>query len=248
MGPILTRCIGFAATALGALILLVAPAIAQPGPAAPAPAANDPGRNSPAHTLSLAVTMIVRPDLTATISSTTRVKILRESAIRAQGQQTLPYAESLNLLEVVEAYTEKTDGRKLPVDPTTILTRDAATGLNAVYQRDAKVKTLIFPDIELGDTLVYRTRIDRIDRRFPGHFSFHAVFPRSIPYDTYRMTVEEPNGLWLRVHLKGDGVTHETTKAGEGRRHLFSFRPTGWAPEEPGAVSILDRDPQIMIT
>jgi hypothetical protein len=151
--------------------------MAQPGPATPTP--NDPDRNSPAHKLSLDIHMVVRPDLTATVNSTTRFKILRESAIRALGQQSVPFVESLNPLEVVEAYTEKPDGRKLFVEAANILTRDAATGLNAVYQRDAKVKTIIFPDIEVGDTLVYVLKVNRIDKRFPGHLFFHAVLPRS---------------------------------------------------------------------
>ena len=47
---------------------------------------------------------------------------------------------------------------------------------------------------------------------------------------------------------KGDGLTHETVAAGEQQRHVFSYRPTGWAPEEPGAVSVSDRDPRLVIT
>src|SRR5262245_30094757 len=105
MGSISVRRIGQVASALGSLILLVASAMAQPGPATPPP--NDPDRNSPAHNMSQDIHMVVRPDLTSTVNSTTRFKILRESAIRALGQQTVPYAESVNPLEIVEAYTEK---------------------------------------------------------------------------------------------------------------------------------------------
>ena len=246
MGSISTRRIAPAAV-LGVLMLSAAPAMAQPvAPAPTTPTPNDPDRNSPANTLSLDVHMVVRPDLTATITGTARFKILRESAIRGLGQQNLPYVESLNPLEVIEAYTEKPDGRKLAIDPAHILTRDAATGLNAVYQRDAKVKTLIFPDIEVGDTLVYVSRTNRIDRRFPGHFSFQATFPRSVPYDSYRLRVDEPKSLALRVAV--DGVAHGVTETDTGRQHVFNFRPGGWALEEPGAVSFLDRDPRLVIS
>ena len=255
MGLISARRIAPAAVTLGVLsgvlLLLAAPVVAQPGATAPAPttpATNDPDRNSPAHTLSFDVHMVLRPDLTATINGTARFKILRESAIRALGQQTLTFVESLNPLEIIEAYTEKPDGRKLAIDPAHILTRDAATGLNAVYQRDAKAKTLIFPDIEVGDTLVYVSRTNRIDRRFPGHFSFQAAFPRSVPYDSYRLTVDEPKSLALKIAADGDGVAHQVTETDTGRQHVFNFRPTGWALEEPGAVSILDRDPRIVIS
>src|SRR5262245_17726305 len=105
MGLISTRRNAPAAAAFGVLLLLAAPASAQPGATAPAPTtpnANDPDRNSPAHNLSLDIHMVVRPDLAVTVNSTSRFKILRESAIRALGQQSVPYVESLNPLEVVE--------------------------------------------------------------------------------------------------------------------------------------------------
>src|SRR5262249_1760220 len=153
-----------------------------------------------------------------------------------------------NPTEVVEAYTEKADGRRIAVDQAHILTRDAATGLNAIYQRDARVKTLIFPDIEVGDTLVTVSTVKYVAKRFPGHFSFPPVLSRSTPYDTYRLTVDAPKSLPLRFHVRGNGLAHEAVEAGEGRRHIFTYRPTGWAPEEPGAISSFDRDPQIVIT
>jgi transglutaminase-like putative cysteine protease len=156
--------------------------------------------------------------------------------------------ESLNPLEVIEAYTEKPDGRRIAVDKGNILTRDAATGLNAVYQRDAKVKTLIFSDIEVGDTLGYATRVRRIDKRFPGHFTFQTALPQSVPYDSYRLTLEAPKSLELKAYVKGDGLAHETAADDEGQRHVISYRPKRWSPEEPGAVGSWDRDPQFVIT
>jgi transglutaminase-like putative cysteine protease len=237
-----------AAAVVCAPIHLAGPATAEPVPAPPAPAAADPDRNSPAYTASVDTRVTVRPDLIATSTNTVRYKILRESAIRTLGQQNLTYVESLNPLEVIEAYTEKRDGRKIEVDQGHILTRDAATGLNAVYQRDAKVKTLIFPDVEVGDTLVYVTKVSRIDKRFAGHFNHQQVFARSVPYEISQLTIDAPRSIGLRVHLRGDGLTYETADAGEDRRHKLTYRPTAWRLEEPGAVSIWDRDPQLVIT
>ena len=248
MGSIRTLRTWLVAAVVCAPVQLAEPATAQPPAPAPAPATTDPDRNSPAYTASVDTKLIVRPDLTAVATNTVRYKILRESAIRTLGQQTLSYVESLSLLEVIEAYTEKRDGRKIAVDQGHILTRDAATGLNAVYQRDAKVKTLIFPDVEVGDTLVYVTQVNRIDKRFPGHFNHQQVFSRSVPYETSQLTVDAPRSLGLRVHVRGDGLAHETIDAGEDRRHKFSYRPKAWSLEEPGAVSIWDRDPQLVIT
>jgi len=235
------------ATVLCGLALLADPATAQLAPA-PVPSTADADRNAPAYTRSVDTRVVVQGDLTSVVVSTVRLKILRESAIRGLGQQTLSYVESIGPLEVIEAYTEKPDGKKVPLEDSSILTRDAATGLNAVYQRDAKVKTLIFPDVAVGDTLVHETRMTRIDRRFPGHFNLQIVLARSVPYEAYRLTVDAPGSLELRVQVKGDGLTHEVTEAGAEQRHVLSYRPKSWRPDEPGAVSVWDRDPQLVIT
>ncbi len=248
MGVVSALRIWLAAGVLCGLGPLIDPAIGQPAPVPPAPSATDPDRNSPAYTASVDTRMAVRPDLTAAVETTVRNKVLRESAIRTLGQQSLSYSESLNPVEIVEAYTEKPDRRRIAVEQSHILTRDAATGLNAIYQRDAKVKTLIFPDVEVGDTLVYASRSQKIDRRFPGHFSFRAVFARSVPFDTYRLTVDAPSSLELKAHVKGDEIAHETAEAGAEHRDVFTYRPKSWAPEEPGAVGTADRDPQFEIT
>src|SRR5712691_1647101 len=248
MTPISARRAGGAVATLLAGALLVQSAAAQPAPPPTAPPTADSDRNSPAYVASVDTRIVVRSDLTAAVDHTVRYKIVRESAIRTLGQQNLSYSETVNPLEVVEAYTEKSDGRRIEIDEGHILTRDAATGLNAVYQRDAKVKTLIFPDIEVGDVLVYATRISRNDKRFPGHGYYQAVPTQSVPYDGYRLTVEAPKSLALAVSIKGDGLTHEISEEGDARRHVLSYRPKRWRPGDPGAVSNWDRDPKLAIT
>jgi hypothetical protein len=203
-------------------------------------------QNSPSYTRSIESKVSIQPDLTATVDRTVSIKVLRESAIAEVGQQELSYEESVDPLEIVEAYTSKLDGRRVDVDSSNILTRDEATGLNAVYERDSKVKSIIYPDIEIGDTIVIKTHSRMIDRSFSGHFFLHHVLPRSVPYSAYQLAVDLPPELHLDIHLRGEGWTQESL---EGGRHLsFTYRASGWAPEEPGAISPQDRDPEIILT
>jgi transglutaminase-like putative cysteine protease len=204
--------------------------------------------DTPAYSTAVDSRMTINSDLTAIQDTTVRQTVLKESAIRILGQQSLSFAESISTIEIVEAFTEKADGRRLALDPANILTRDAATGLNAVYQRDAKVTTLIFPDVQVGDTLVYVSRTYRHDRRIPGHFSFAFVLARSVPYSTFRLTVEAAKSLELTLHASGEGLTHEASTSSDVQRHTFAYEQRTWSPEEPGAVSVWDRDPQIVIT
>src|SRR5262245_17116236 len=98
------RSIRILIAALGCLVQLVAVAVAQPGATSPAPSTSQSAPNTPAYTVSADMHITIRPDLTASIKWTRQFKILRESAIASLGQQTLPYVESLNPIEIVEAY------------------------------------------------------------------------------------------------------------------------------------------------
>ena len=108
--------------------------------------------------------------------------------------------------------------------------------------------TLIFPDVQVGDTLVYVSRTYRHDRRIPGHFSFAIVLVRSVPYSTFHLTVEAPKSLELTLHASGEGLNHEASTSNDVQRHTFDYEQKAWSLEEPGAVSVWDRDPQIVIT
>jgi transglutaminase-like putative cysteine protease len=204
--------------------------------------------DSPAFSKAMDVHVTVNADKTATIDTTVRHKILKESAIRMLGEPTFSYSESTSAFEIREAFTEKADGRRIDVDPASILTRDAATGLNAVYQRDSKTKTAIFPDVEIGDSLVYVTRSHRFDKRLGENFVYSQLLSQSSPFVSYRLVVDVPTAVDLSVHVSGAGLTQTVSEDGVSRRHIITYEPSSWSTDEPGAVSAWDRDPQIIIT
>jgi hypothetical protein len=111
----------------------------------------------------------VRPDHTATEVLTQRFKILRQGAVASVGQQKLFFVTGAQILETVSAYTEKPDGRRIPVEPKGTLTQDASTGQQAIYLRDLKQRTVIFPDVAVGDTLVMTHKRDTAPRTIFHH-------------------------------------------------------------------------------
>jgi hypothetical protein len=157
---LLHRLLAILITAAGlwpATALAQSPKMATPL-AGPAKAATPAKRTNPArpaatraepvpYSLAFDRTIALHADRTAASINTTRIKILGEAALRSMGQQTLWYIEGVQTLDVVEAYTEKADGRWVAVDPASIIARDEGSGLNAVYLRDAKARTVIFPDL-----------------------------------------------------------------------------------------------------
>src|ERR1700674_2134522 len=160
-------------------------AVAPPAKAAKAakavPATLAAPPDSPPYSFTLVSTITVRPDRTAETVSTRRIKVLGEGALQIVGQQSLAYIEGMQSLDIVEAYTEKANGQRIQVDPASIITRDEASGLNAVYLRDAKARTVIFPDLAVGDSIVLATRTDAKSGVFPRHFLHQTVFAHQVP-------------------------------------------------------------------
>ena len=76
--------------------------------------------------------LTIRDDLSATELTTKRLRVNAPVAIQAVGQQRLPYIEGMHVLEVVEAFTEKPDGRRIAVAPSNIITQDVRDGFRLV--------------------------------------------------------------------------------------------------------------------
>ena len=190
----------------------------------------------------------VRADRTATDLFTQRLKILAPSVIAAASQQQLTFVEGMETLDTIEAYTEKSDGVKVPVGPANIITRDAASGLQATYTRDYKQRTVIFQDVQVGDTLVMTHRKETRQSLFPGHFFFSDIFLRSRPFTSAQVVVEAPKELDLQVKVTGSGLIDNVEDVDDIRRHTVTLLPQPYLPEEFRAVAPVDRDPVLLVS
>jgi hypothetical protein len=132
----------------------------------------------------------VRADHTATQVVTQRFKVLTQGAVESVGQQKLLFVSGMQVLDTVSAYTEKPDGRRIAVEPKGILTQDASPGQQATYIRDLKQRTVIFPDVAVGDTLVMTHKRELAPRTIFKQFS-----PNSIS-TTIRPRIGRRSGFW----------------------------------------------------
>ncbi len=219
-------------------------ALAQAQDVAPPPAA------APATSYAVAYDghLTVRADRTATGVFTKRYKILAPAAIQAISQQQLWFAEGMQSVDVVEAYTAKADGRRVPVEPANMILRDAASGLQATYTRDLKQRTIIFPDVDVGDTLVMTHRAETRQSLFPGHFYEAHVFARSQPITSAQLNLEAPRELDLQVKAVGTGLSITVEDRGDVLRYTVTLAPPPFRPAEDGAVAAIDRDPALLIS
>jgi tetratricopeptide (TPR) repeat protein len=215
------------------------------GLARPASAA-EPAATS--FTLATDTVLTVRPDFSSEKLITVRIKLLGEAAISGVGQQSLNFHESQQNLEVLEAYTEKEDGRRIHVEPASIFTRDAASGAALVLQRDFKSTTIIFPDMAVGDTLVFTYRLTTRGGVLGQHVDDVHIFARQVPLAPSTLRVVAPKSAGLKVAVIGDGLAHTTAETRDSVSHDVSYAPPPRVTPEAGETSLLDRDPRVIIS
>jgi len=232
--------------ALLASVACVAPPFATAG-LAQTPGAQ-PSPDGASFTVAFDNTVKLNADKTGESLETRRVKVLGIAALRQVAQQSIEYVEGMQSFEIVEAFTEKANGTRVPVDLTTVITRDVATGLGAVFLRDLKVVTVIFPDVAVGDTLVLTTRKTIHSDTFAGHFEQMMPLPRNISRADSTVRVTAPSSLPLKVGVQGEGMQHIATVKGTEMQHLITYRGRPAVPSEDRMTSPLDRDPSIFIS
>ncbi len=140
----------------------------------------------------------VNADGTSVAVNHMQVQATNEAAARKIGEQQLYYIASRNEVEVVEAYTLKSDGRKLPVAPTAIHIQSPPGSSDMAMFDDRKMKVVVFPDVEAGDTVVLTSRYT--DKpALPGNFTLFNLVNRTQPQLEWRLTITAPSAMPLAV-------------------------------------------------
>lgn len=121
---------------------------------------------------------------------------LVESAVRASAQ----FHWTINgnqTVEIIEAFTRKADGRKIPTDSRDFVTQAGAVGA-AMSFVDLKVQQIPFRDLSVGDTAVVTLRVTEKRQYIPNNYSRSiALLPGPIQR-TIDVTLRAPATLDVR--------------------------------------------------
>src|SRR5262245_5104837 len=203
--------------AIGIVALwIVAPSNATHAQSAPAERPSGPT------SLKLDTTITVRPDRTWQTVTTYRIAVLTESALDRVGRQSVSYIDGLETLDVVTAYTEKANGRRIPVEPATIVRRDGVSGTEVLY-RDLKQVTLFFPELAAGDSIVYTVKVEHRGAPYAGHVYENVVFPGGVPTAESSIRIAVPRSLPLRVSSFGPGIQGKRLEDGDTIRYAATI-------------------------
>ena len=216
-------------------VCALASALALAGPAIAA--------EPPASVRQFRLDTVVQQDGTAVQTFHIETAVSNDDAARREAQQPVFFTDGLERLELVEAYTQKPDGRRVPVEPGAVRTQLAPGVPNSPAYSDRKQMVAVMPDAAGGDLLVLTWRRTTLQPLFPGEFAQTSYFIRTIPWDSVEVTTTTPSDKPLQTEARDGPALGQTD---DGGRHVYRWRYSAPAiAEDPAALSPLDRAPRL---
>lgn len=177
-------------------------------------------------------------------------QVKTEKGIKGSAQKQIVYSDSLQAIDVLEAYTETPDGKKIPVAKEKILTQESTVSASAPMFSDYKIRVIVFPQVEVGSKLHYRYVRTQKTPLFPGQFSTIEQYSPHQQIDDAKLTVIAPKSLALHVQTVAmQGGATDCTAADEGKQcYVWTMKNPVMQPSEPMSVSGLDYSPRVAIS
>lgn len=175
------------------------------------------------------------------------LKIGSPSMVQPLSTVNLPINEHFAAFESLDAETIKADGRRVPVDESKILLSQLPNAAQmGIFQADIKQRTIVYPDVESGDTLRYVYKVSDIRKALPGGFDWSNFVDPTFRFESYVISLDAPADLKVRVTSEG---FRQSVELGSGRaRYTWTMEPLAYRAAEPGSVGPMERGPHIIIS
>ncbi|SHN07959.1 Transglutaminase-like superfamily protein [Duganella sacchari] len=145
---------------------------------------------------------VVQRDGSYMSTEETLVQLNEQRAIAGEAQRQFHFNRTLEDVEIVEAYTEKPDGRRIAVLPGQIKLQQEPAYAGAPMFQDMQVKTVIYAEVEVGDKLYSKIRRKRSSAQFSGQF-YDRTTPYFNPTKQQTLIYDLPADMQLKVDERG---------------------------------------------
>src|SRR5471032_2335228 len=141
--------------------------------------------------------VVVQRDGSYVETSEKLVQLNEQRAVAESAQRQFHFNRTLEDVEILEAYTEKPDGRRIPVLPEQIkLQQEPAYSAAPMFQ-DMQIKTVIYADVAVGDKVYSKMRLSRRSAMFAGQFS-DITYPLFRPTKQLTLIYDLPSEMTLK--------------------------------------------------
>ena len=196
-------------------------------------------------TVSVAYRAISRELLETTVIED--IKIRTQGAINTFSQITVPLNEHFQELDTLEAETVKANGQRIKVEADKILVSGLPNAAQfGVFQADVKNRTIVFPDVEVGDTLHYALKFHGKAPSLPGGFEIFWSVPSGTRYGSVDISLDAPADL--AIATRSETFTTEVVAANGRKIHHWRLAPQPYRRAEAGSISARDISPFVTFT
>lgn len=241
-------------TALVPVLLAPAFATAAPATSTPAPVKAPPQRakaaDFPLRYDDYRVRYDVNADGTFEQVTSYTLTVLKESALDDARSESFSYSTSVEQGEVVEAWTQKASGQRLPVPASNYQLHTAGgRGDGGPFFSDRSSVSVVFPDVAVGDQVHITWRRKVKEAIFPGQFTLREQFS---PYTAHVVAaVEITVPVALAVQLQAWNLQAEKPTVANGRRsYRWTYRnplPDRWTAGQSG-IERLEDEPVLLFS
>lgn len=167
-------------------------------------------------------TFLINEDGTAVESHEWSETVLKEAALEGSKRASVGYSTSAQKAEVIAAYTLKVDGRRIDVPKGNYQVEvNSGKGMDSPVYSDWTTLTVVFPDVAVGDSVVFSYKITQTEPMFPKHYSTAQYFYNQVAYDDVRVRFDYPSSMWVQYEARG---MKETERSENGNRKIVEWR------------------------
>lgn len=161
------------------------------------------------------VTFFINEDGTAVESHEWSQTVLKESALEQSKRASVGFSTSAQKADVIAAYTLKVDGRRIDVPKDNYQVEvNRGKGKDSPVYSDWTTLTVVFPDVAVGDSVVFSYKVTQTEPMFPKHYSTEQMFYNQVAYDDVRVRFDYPASLWAQYEARGMKETENQEKGG----------------------------------
>jgi transglutaminase-like putative cysteine protease len=172
--------------------------------------------------------------------------IVLPRAVQAHSQYYISYNKTLDEVVSVDAYTQKADGKRIPVAPDQIRDQQESVSTDAPMFQDTRVKVVVFPQVAVGDQLVVRYVVHRHTPLFPGQFEDLSASQFYLQQQ-FELIYDVPEAMTL--YADAAGFLPQPAEDPPGRkRYRWRYVPGDNVRIEANSVSYLDYGKRLAVS
>lgn len=142
-------------------------------------------------------------------------KVLKKQALKYSKHTSISYSTSIQTADIIEAYTLKKDGKKItvPKDSYQVTVKGGKGSSKALFSDRSRL-SLVFPNVEVGDTVHFHYKLSAKEPIFPNQFSENVAFYKSEAYDDVKIKIDAPESIKLNTELREFNEEESVVKNG----------------------------------